>query len=145
MRRKILLVEDNLDDEALTRRALGKSGFDHELVVVRDGKEALDYLFREGPYAGLSEKNRPDLIFLDLKLPLLGGLEVLERLRDNQETRVIPVVVLTSSKQEDDVLRSYNLGANSYIRKRVDALAFQEALKDTLSYWFDFIKLPTRG
>ncbi|HEY9686588.1 MAG TPA: response regulator, partial [Coleofasciculaceae cyanobacterium] len=85
------------------------------------------------------------LIFLDLKLPLLGGLEVLERLRDNVETRVIPVVVLTSSKQDDDVLKSYNLGANSYIRKRVDALAFQEALKDTLSYWFDFIKLPTRN
>jgi CheY-like chemotaxis protein len=145
MHRKILLVEDNLDDEALTRRALSKSGFDHELVVVRDGKEALDYLFREGPYAGLSAKNLPDLIFLDLKLPLLGGLEVLERLRDNVETRVIPVVVLTSSKQDDDVLKSYNLGANSYIRKRVDALAFQEALKDTLSYWFDFIKLPTRN
>lgn len=144
MGRKILLVEDNPDDEALTRRALGKSGFDHELAVVRDGKEALDYLFGEGQYEGKAPQSLPDLVFLDLKLPLLGGLEVLEQLKRDERTRTVPVVVLTSSKEEDDIIRSYNLGANSYVRKRVDALEFQDALKDILSYWFEFIKLPKR-
>lgn len=142
--KKILLVEDNPDDEALTRRALGKSGFEHQLAVVRDGQEALEYLQGIGRYDHLTTSDRPDLVFLDLKLPLVSGLEVLEQLKAKELTRLLPIVVLTSSKEEDDVMRSYNLGANSYVRKRVDAVEFQEALKDILIYWFEFIKLPPR-
>lgn len=144
MVKRVLLVEDNPDDEALTLRALKKTGFDLNLAVVRDGQEAVDYLLK--PTADLTDERcpRPDLVLLDLKLPRLGGLQVLERLRADAQLRTIPVVGLTSSKEEEDVMNSYDLGANSYVRKRVDALEFEDTLRDILTYWFEFIKLPPR-
>lgn len=131
----ILLVEDNADDEALTRRALKKNNIGNELVVARDGVEAIDYLFGTGVHAGRGTVASPTLILLDLKLPRVDGLEVLRRLRDDPRTRVLPVVVLTSSKEEQDLVRSYRLGANSYIRKPVDFKQFTEAVRQLGLYW----------
>ena len=113
----ILLVEDNPGDEALTLRALKKNNIEHEVVVAHDGAEALDYLFAEGAYAGRDTNVMPDLILLDLRLPKIDGLEVLQRLRANEQTENIPVVVLTSSDADKDLIDSYNLGANCYLRK----------------------------
>lgn len=130
----ILLVEDNADDEALTRRALKKNNISNDLVVARDGVEAIDYLFGTGVHAGRGVAT-PTLILLDLKLPKVDGLEVLRRMRDDPRTRLLPVVVLTSSKEEQDLVRSYRLGANSYIRKPVNFEQFIEAVRQLGLYW----------
>ncbi len=131
----ILLVEDNPDDEALTLRALSRNGIRHEVQVARDGLEALDYLFGRGAYAGRDLHQMPAVTLLDLKLPRLDGLEVLRQLRGNERTRCLPVVVLTSSKEDQDLVQSYGLGANSYIRKPVDFVQFTEAVRQVGSYW----------
>jgi len=130
----ILLVEDNPRDEALTLRALKKSNIVNDVIVAHDGVEALDYFFREAA-SGESEKVMPQLVLLDLKLPKLNGLEVLRRLRATESTRRLPVVVFTSSSEEEDMLKSYELGANSYVRKPVEFEHFLEATKQLGLYW----------
>jgi two-component system response regulator len=134
-KRMILLVEDNPDDEALTLRALAKNNIRNEVMVVHDGVEALDFLFCTGTYAGRAPDDRPEVILLDLKLPKLDGLEVLGRLRADERTKLLPVVVLTSSRQDQDLVASYRLGANSYIRKPVDFEQFVEAVRNLGLYW----------
>lgn len=131
----ILLVEDNPRDEALTLRALKKSNIANEVVVARDGIEAIDYLFGTGEYADRDLTVMPQLVLLDLKLPKVDGLEVLRKLRDGATTRRLPVVVFTSSSEEEDMLKSYDLGANSYVRKPVDFDQFLEATKQLGLYW----------
>jgi two-component system, response regulator len=131
----ILLVEDNADDEDLTLRALKKSNIMNRVVVARDGVEALDYLFMRGSYATRDASEQPQVILLDLKLPKLDGLEVLRSLRADPRTKVLPVVILTSSAEEQDILRGYNLGANSYIRKPVDFTQFVDAVRQLGLYW----------
>src|SRR5512137_95478 len=131
----ILLVEDNPDDVALTERALKKARIANELVIARDGPEALDFLFGTGAHAGRDTSIAPEVVLLDLKLPKVDGLEVLRRLRADQRTRLLPVVVLTSSKEDRDLTRSYELGANSYIRKPVDFKQFVKAVQDLGLYW----------
>jgi len=133
--RYILLVEDNPDDEELTLLSLRKNNLAHEIVVVRDGVEAIEYLFGAGQYAGRDVSRMPTVILLDLKLPKLDGLGVLKRLRADERTRTLPVVVLTSSSQDADVIASYNLGANSYVRKPVEFGAFVEAVSSLGLYW----------
>ena len=143
MQQKILLlVEDNPDDEVLTLRALRKHNLVNEIVVARDGQEALDYLFGEGEYSGRDTRVLPQVILLDLKLPKVDGLQVLERLRAEPQTRHIPVVVLTSSNQEQDMLRSYDLGANGYVRKPVDFGQFLEAARQLGLYWLVLNEVP---
>jgi len=131
----ILLVEDNPDDEELTRLALEDSNVANRLFVVHDGQEALDWLFCEGSHTERDPCFTPSLVLLDLKLPKKNGLEVLEAVRKNEHTRRLPVVILTSSKEEQDVLRGYNLGANSYIQKPVDYAQFLEAIRQLGVYW----------
>ena len=131
----ILLVEDNPSDVGLTQRALAKSRVSNELVVAEDGQEALDYLFGAGAYAGREVTELPTLVLLDLKLPRVGGLEVLRQIRADQRTRRLPVVILTTSKEEQDVAQSYDLGANSYIRKPVDFTQFAQAVEHLGLYW----------
>jgi len=131
----ILLVEDNPDDEALTLRALKKNNILNEVIVARDGVEALDYLFGTGKYTGRDLSNMPQVILLDLKLPKIDGMEVLRRLRADKRTKLLPVVILTSSKEERDLVNGYKLGANSYIRKPVDFDQFREAVKQLKLYW----------
>jgi two-component system response regulator len=133
--RYILLVEDNPDDEELTLLSLRKNNLAHEIIVVRDGVEAIEYLFGSGQYAGRDVQRVPTVILLDLKLPKLDGLGVLKRLRADERTRTLPVVVLTSSSQDADVIASYNLGANSYVRKPVEFGAFVEAVSSLGLYW----------
>ena len=133
--RYILLVEDNPDDEELTLLSLRKNNLAHDIVVVRDGVEAIEFLFGTGQYAGRDTTQSPTVILLDLKLPKLDGLGVLKRLRADDRTRSLPVVVLTSSSQDADVLASYNLGANSYVRKPVEFGAFVEAVSNLGLYW----------
>lgn len=133
--RYILLVEDNPDDEELTLLSLRKNNLAHEIVVVRDGVEAIEYLFGNGQYADRDVSRVPTVILLDLKLPKLDGLGVLKRLRADERTRTLPVVVLTSSSQDADVIASYNLGANSYVRKPVEFGAFVEAVSSLGLYW----------
>ena len=133
--RYILLVEDNPDDEELTLLSLRKNNLAHEIVVVRDGVEAIEYLFGNGQYTGRDVSRVPTVILLDLKLPKLDGLGVLKRLRADERTRTLPVVVLTSSSQDADVIASYNLGANSYVRKPVEFGAFVEAVSSLGLYW----------
>jgi two-component system response regulator len=131
----ILLVEDNPDDEALTVRALKKNKIVNEVVVARDGVQALDYLFGEGAHAGRDTKEMPQVVLLDLKLPKLDGLGVLRRLRADDRTSLLPVVILTSSNEEQDRINGYGLGANSYVRKPVDFDAFVAAAAQLGLYW----------
>jgi CheY-like chemotaxis protein len=131
----ILLIEDNPDDEALTLRALEKNNIKNDVVVVRDGAEALDYLFGTGSYAGRDLTIMPQLTLLDLKLPKVDGLEVLRRLRANEHTRLLPVVILTSSNEEQDRVNGYGLGANSYVRKPIDFGQFIDAVRQLGLYW----------
>jgi CheY-like chemotaxis protein len=139
----ILLVEDNPDHEALTLRALRKSNIMNEIVVMHDGQEALDYLLMQGAHA-TRVTPQPTLILLDLKLPRVDGLEVLKRLKADARTRVIPVVILTSSKEEHDLVEGYSLGANSYIRKPVDFTQFAEAVRNLGLYWLVLNESPPR-
>jgi two-component system, response regulator len=131
----ILLVEDNADDEKLTLRALKKNNIRNEVVVARDGAEALDYLFGTGAYEGRDLNIMPQVVLLDLKLPKLDGLEVLRRLRANDRTKLLPVVILTSSNEELDRINGYGFGANSYVRKPVDFNHFSEAARQLGLYW----------
>ena len=142
--KSILLVEDNPDDEALTLRALKTNNLANKVVVARDGAEALDYLFATGAYLGRDTTDMPEVTLLDLKLPKIDGLEVLKRLRADDRTRLLPVVILTSSTEEQDLIRSYSLGANSYIAKPVDFLQFTEAVKQLGLYWLLLNELPLR-
>ncbi len=143
----ILLVEDNINDEMLTLRAFKKNNIVNQVKVVRDGVEALDYLFASGKYAGRDPDDTPELVLLDLKLPKMNGLQVLRRLRADSKTRLLPVVVLTSSDEDQDVIDSYHLGANSYVRKPVDFAQFTEAVRQVGLYWLVLNVAPpqTRG
>ena len=138
----ILLVEDNADDEELAIRALKKNNVTNNLVVARDGVEALDYLFGTGAHAGRDTATVPGLVLLDLKLPKMDGLEVLRRIRSNERTKRMPVTVLTSSKEEQDLIKSYYLGANSYIRKPVDFNQFTDAVRQLGLYWLMLNEVP---
>ena len=131
----ILLVEDNPDDVTLTLRALKKNNILNEVVVAKDGVEALDYLFGAGIYASRDTSVMPVVTLLDLKLPKIDGLEVLKRVRANDKTKLIPIVILTSSKEENDLINGYSLGANSYIRKPVDFEQFNIAIRELGLYW----------
>jgi two-component system response regulator len=131
----ILLVEDNPKDEALTLRALKKSGIANEVIVARDGAEALDYLFNTGTRPDGNAAVLPTVVLLDLKLPKIDGLEVLKRIRSDTRTKCLPVVILTSSNQEEDRIKGYELGANSFVRKPVEFLEFATAVRDLGLYW----------
>ena len=131
----ILLVEDNPDDEELTLLALKDDKIANDVVVTRDGVEALDYMFATGKFAGRKPSETPALILLDLKLPKLSGLDVLKRLREDPRTTTIPVVILTSSNEEQDVVTSYQLGVNSFVRKPIDFHEFQKVVKEIGIYW----------
>src|SRR5438552_12333612 len=142
----ILLIEDNPDDEALTLRALEKNNIKNEVVVARDGAEALDYLFGTGSYTGRDLTIMPQLTLLDLKLPKVDGLEVLRQLRANELTRLLPVVILTSSNEEQDRNNGYGLGANSYVRKPVDFGQVIDAVRQLGLYWLILNEsAPTRA
>lgn len=144
--RVILLVEDNPDDEALTLRAFKKSNVLNDVVVARDGVEALDYLFGEGKYEGRDTSVQPELVLLDLKLPKIDGLEVLRRLRADPRTELLPIVILTSSSEEQDMIQGYSLGANSYVRKPVDFVQFYDAVRQLGVYWLVINESPpTQG
>lgn len=138
----ILLVEDNPDDEALTVRALKKNNIKNEVFVAHDGEEALDYLFSKGKHASKDSRAVPQLILLDLKLPKVDGLDVLRELRANERTKLLPVVILTSSTEEQDRLKGYDLGANSYVRKPVDFNEFIEAVRQLGLYWLILNERP---
>jgi CheY-like chemotaxis protein len=138
----ILLVEDNPSDIALTERALLRNNISNTLVVAQDGQEGLDYLFGEGHYAGRDPADTPVLILLDLKLPKLDGLDVLRRIRADARTRRVPVVILTSSREEQDVAAGYDLGVNSYIRKPVDFQQFTETVRQLGLYWLVINEAP---
>jgi two-component system, response regulator len=140
----ILLVEDNADDEALTLRALKKNNIGNTVVVVRDGAEALDFLFCTGAYGDRDSRDKPQVVLLDLKLPKVDGMEVLRRIRAEPSTRTLPVVILTSSKEEQDVINSYLMGVNSYVRKPVDFIQFVEAIRQLGLYWLVLNEAPPR-
>jgi CheY-like chemotaxis protein len=142
MNKGIMLVEDNPDDEALTLRALRKNNIQNDVIVARDGVEALDYLFGTGSYVNRDTRVKPVVVLLDLKLPKVDGLEVLRRLREDTRTQLIPVVVLTSSKEEQDLISSYSFGCNSYIRKPVDFIQFVEAVRQLGLYWLVLNEAP---
>lgn len=133
--RHILLVEDNPDDEELTLLALDQSGISYNIVVAHDGVEALDYLFGRGRYADRDTNRLPAVVLLDIKMPRIDGLEVLQRLRANDRTKLLPVVILTTSTEEQDRLNGYSFGCNSYIRKPVDYVQFMTAVKQLGVYW----------
>lgn len=138
----ILLVEDNADDEVLALRALTRTSIRSNIVVVRDGEEALDYIFGQGKYTGRDIRLQPHVTFLDIKLPKLNGLEVLKAIRSDEHTRLIPVVVLTSSDEPADILEAYRLGANSYIKKPVDFNEFVRQVKLLGEYWLSINRSP---
>ena len=138
----ILLVEDNPDDEALTLRALNKNNIKNGVVVARDGAEALDYLFGTGKYAGRDTAQQPQVVLLDLKLPKIEGLEVLRRVRADERTKLLPIVILTSSNEDQDRIAGYGLGANSYVRKPVDFSQFLEAARHLGLYWLVLNEAP---
>jgi len=140
--RFILLIEDSKDDELLMIRALKRNLILNEVTVVRDGVEALDFLFCSGGHRGRDPNDLPQVVLLDLNLPRVDGLEVLRRIRADERTRLLPVVVLTSSKEQEDVLRSYTLGANSYVRKPVDFMHFTEAIRSLGVFWLQFNEIP---
>lgn len=140
---RILLVEDNDDDIALTMRALEKNNLKNDVVIVRDGQEALDFLFRRGAHQGLSPDDQPELILLDLNLPRVEGLQVLREIRASPETQYLPVVVLTSSAHERDIVQSYKLGANSYVQKPVNFNDFIEATRQLGLYWLVLNRRPS--
>jgi two-component system, response regulator len=131
----ILLVEDNADDEALTMRAFRRNNIRNEIIVARDGAEALEYLFGTGAYAGRDPLDLPQVVLLDLKLPKVDGLEVLKRVRADPRTAILPVVILTSSKEQQDIINGYKFGCNSYVRKPVDFDQFMEAARQLGLYW----------
>jgi two-component system, response regulator len=138
----ILLVEDNPDDELMTRRTLRKNNIRNEVVVARDGAEALEYLFATGRHEGRDPDSMPQVILLDLELPKVGGLEVLRRIRADGRTRLLPTVVFTSSEEQADVIDGYGLGANSYIKKPVDASEFRAAVGQLGMYWMVLNETP---
>ena len=140
----ILMVEDNPDDEKLTLLALRKNNVANEIVVVRNGVDALDYLFAAGRYAGRDRSQIPAVMLLDIHLPKIDGLEVLRRVREDEQLRRLPVVMLTSSKEEKDIVDSYNLGANSYVRKPVDFDEFSDAVRQLGLYWLILNENPPR-
>jgi two-component system, response regulator len=142
MSRVILLVEDNPSDEKLTLLAFKKSGVINDVVVARDGVEALDYLFCTGKYAERDVRELPAIVLLDIKLPRIDGLEVLRRTRADARTKLVPVVILTSSKEDEDVMRGYELGANGYVRKPVDFAEFAEAAKTLGLFWLLLNETP---
>ncbi len=141
----ILLVEDNPDDVELTRRAFRKNNIANNMVVARDGVEALDYLFGRGAFADRDVRDPPRLVLLDLKLPKLDGLQVLERLRADERIKLTPVVILTSSKEEQDLVSGYQTGANSYVRKPVDFNQFVEAVRQIGLYWLLINESPVHS
>jgi two-component system, response regulator len=138
----ILLVEDNADDEVLTLRALKKNNIRNEVVIARDGSEALDYLFGTGVHAGRDLTVMPQIILLDLKLPKVDGFEVLHRVRSNAATKLLPVVILTTSNEDQDRIRGYGLGANSFVRKPVEFDRFIEAVRQLGLYWLILNEAP---
>jgi two-component system response regulator len=140
----ILLVEDNQDDEALTLRALEHANIANDIVVARTGEEALDFLFGTGAHAGRDTSIVPHVMLLDLNLPKLDGLGVLRRIRAAAHVKLLPIVILTSSKEDEDIVRSYSLGANSYVRKPVDFAAFSNAVRSLGMFWLVLNKLPSR-
>jgi CheY-like chemotaxis protein len=142
MTKRILLVEDNDSDEKLTILAFKKCGVSNEIVVVRDGAAALDYLFATGKHAGRDATVLPTVILLDLNLPKIDGLEVLRRIRADERTMLVPVVVLTASKEDEDILRSYSLGANAYVRKPVEFSEFAQAVKTLGLFWLLMVEPP---
>jgi CheY-like chemotaxis protein len=142
--RVIFLVEDNPDDVELTLRAFKKSNIGNEIIVAHDGAEALEYMFGTGAYAGRDPTDVPAVVLLDLKLPKVDGLEILRQIREDRRTKRVPVVILTSSREEQDLVRGYDLGANSYIRKPVDFVQFIDAVKQLGLYWLLINEPPPR-
>ena len=138
----ILLVEDNADDEKLTLRALKKNNISNDVVVTRNGAEALDYLFGTGTHSARDTSLMPQVVLLDLKLPKIDGLEVLRKMRGNERTKLLPVVILTSSNEEQDRINGYGFGANSYVRKPVDFNQFMEAVRQLGLYWLVLNEQP---
>ncbi len=138
----ILLVEDNPDDEALTLRALKKNNLTNKVVVAHDGVEAVDYLFGTGLYQGRDPEDAPQIVLLDLKMPRMDGFEVLKLLRADPRTKLLPVIILTSSREQQDLVHGYGLGANSYVRKPVDFEQFVEAVKQLALYWLVLNERP---
>jgi two-component system, response regulator len=141
--RTILLIEDNPDEIDLTIRALKKNKINNEVVVITDGAAAIDYLLNSGAYVDKVQTELPALVLLDLKLPKMNGLEVLQHIRSNTRTKLLPVVILTSSREEKDLTLSYNLGANSYIRKPIDFNQFMQTVEQLGNYWLVMNELPT--
>jgi len=144
-RKTILLVEDNPDDEELTLRTLKEYNVTNQVVVARDGAEALDYLFATGKYAGRDASLTPAVVLLDLKLPKVDGLEVLERIRADERTKLTPIVILTSSQAEEDLVNGYRLGCNSYVRKPVEFERFCDAVRQLGMYWLLLNEPPPKG
>ncbi|HWZ88969.1 MAG TPA: response regulator, partial [Polyangiaceae bacterium] len=145
MTKRILLVEDNESDEKLTVRALAKCGVSNEVIVTRDGAEALDYLFATGAHTGRDVSDLPTVVLLDLNLPKIEGLEVLRQIRADSRTHLLPVVILTSSNEDEDRLRGYSLGANAYVRKPVEFSEFAAAAKTLGLFWLLLNEIPARA